>query len=443
MADFNLPAFEDALQEVPPVSIRFHPAKSFHPDWAGAWQQQKVRWHPHGHYLHERPSFTLDPAWHAGGYYVQEAASMFLYEAVRQAVDIKKRLRVLDMCAAPGGKSTLLAAMLSEDSLLVCNEVIRSRMAALRENMERWGCPNGAVSGEASEVWERMEHFFDVIVTDVPCSGEGMFRKLPTAVSEWSPSHVSFCAARQKKIVAPVVRALAPGGVLIYSTCTYNPQENEENVAWMTRSFDLETVELDIPSEWNIAGNGSTGYHFYPHRTRGEGFFIAVLRRKEDGRRAVHSVPTGFKHLRRLTAGQLPVVTPWLQRPEEFSFFQTVSGEVLALPAACTEDYLALDKVLAAKWFGLMVGQLKGNNFVPAHALALSLAVADVLPRMPLDRREALQFLRKEPLQKPDSLAQGWALATYKNLSLGWVKVLSDRINNYLPSDRRILMQST
>jgi NOL1/NOP2/fmu family ribosome biogenesis protein len=341
------------------------------------------------------------------------------------------------------GKSTLLAALLSADSLLVSNEVIRSRLSALRENMERWGYANGAIAGEEAEVWGRLPDFFDVIVTDVPCSGEGMFRKLSTAVSEWSPAHVRFCAARQKKILAPVVQALAPGGVLIYSTCTYNAQENEENVAWLTQDFGLEPVALDIPAAWGIVGSGTTGYHFYPHRTRGEGFFIAVLRKTGSAQPPARKVPAGFKNLRPLHAALVPLLTPWFREGQQFSFFQMLSGEILALPTVSVEDYLTLDKVLAAKWFGVVAGQIKGNSLAPAHALSLSLDLHEQMPVLPLSLQEALLFLRKETFPKPEQAPPGWTLATYRGLPLGWMKVLPDRLNNYLPADRRILMAAT
>ncbi|MEO6758980.1 MAG: RsmB/NOP family class I SAM-dependent RNA methyltransferase, partial [Saprospiraceae bacterium] len=224
------PNFAAALGTPAPVSIRLNPAKHLPEPLLPT--EAAVPWHPQGRYLAERPVFTLDPGFHAGGYYVQEASSMFLYEALRQTVDFSKKLNVLDLCAAPGGKSTLLADLVGPDSLLVANELIRSRVNSLRENLEKWGAPNVAVtSGEAGD-FAGLEGFFDLIVADAPCSGEGLFRKDPAAMGEWSPAAVELCSLRQQRILSEVLPALAPGGILVYSTCTYNTAENEAQVEW-------------------------------------------------------------------------------------------------------------------------------------------------------------------------------------------------------------------
>ena len=205
------PAFLAALQEPAPVSIRLNPAKPS-PSGLPLSTLAPVPWHPRGCYLPERPVFTLDPAFHAGAYYVQEASSMFLYAALRQTADFSRPLRALDLCAAPGGKSTLLADMLNPAGLLVANEVIRPRTAILRENLEKWGVPNLAVSGAEVEEYAALEDFFDVVVTDAPCSGEGLFRKDPDAVKEWSPASVELCWGRQRRILAAAVSDMSVHG---------------------------------------------------------------------------------------------------------------------------------------------------------------------------------------------------------------------------------------
>ncbi|MEZ4943700.1 MAG: RNA methyltransferase [Saprospiraceae bacterium] len=432
-------AFLSALREPAPVSIRENPAKKpagSDPLCAAA---SPVPWHPQGWYLPERPVFTLDPLLHAGAYYVQEASSMFLQEALRQALAPDAPLKVLDLCAAPGGKSTLLLAALP-GSLVVSNEVIRSRVSVLRENLERWGDPRTAVTSAEAEDFAPLADWFDVVVTDAPCSGEGLFRKDPDAVREWSPEQVLLCAARQKRILSGAVSALKPGGLLVYSTCTYNAAENEENAAWLCREFELDPVRLTLPAEWGIA-EGRFGYQFFPHRLRGEGFFISLFRKKAGAARNP-GASARFRSLQALPKKQIPELAPWFRSDATPAFFQTPAGEILAFPEALESDLRVLDKVLKNKWFGLYAGSFKGRDFIPGHALALSSWCSPTLPGVELSREQALRFLKKEIFDLPAGApGKGWALARYRGLNLGWLKVVPGRWNNYLPAERRIRME--
>lgn len=437
----EFPAFASALLETPPVSIRQNRIKRPSDEaWPYAATARPIPWHPDGIYLDQRPVFTLDPLFHAGAYYVQEASSMFLYEALWQTVDFSKQLNVLDLCAAPGGKSTLLASMLNPESLLVANEVIRQRCGPLRENMGKWGFPNTAVTSADAADFAALQTWFDVIAVDAPCSGEGLFRKDPDAIREWSPAQVELCAGRQKRIIADVLPALAPGGILVYSTCTYNRLEDEENVRWLCTDFDLEYLPLRVPPDWGIADTGA-GYRFLPHRLRGEGFFMAVFRKKA-GDRVKHHAPGRFKQIKPLGKKQVPLVETWLRPGAEMQFFETPGAEILALPAALETAYLCLDEVLKNKWFGTCAGSFKGTDFVPDHALALSTLVSPVLPGVEFNREQALRFLKKEVFDLPPGAPQkGWALARYAGLNLGWMKILPNRWNNYLPPENRIRME--
>lgn len=432
------PAFETALSALSPVSVRLHPLKcpSLPADIAGLQPGVQVPWHPLGYYLPERPVFTLDPRLHAGAYYVQEASSMFLYAALRQIVSAGTNLKILDLCAAPGGKSTLLSAFTGKDGLLVSNEYVRSRVGILRENLERWGLENVAVTSADAAAYAKMEGWFDVVAVDAPCSGEGLFRKDPDAVKEWSPQAVESCALRQKDILHGAVQALAPGGILLYSTCTYNRQENEENVRYLCEKYPLELVPLDIPAAWGIASN-TWGHHFYPHRLQGEGFFISVLRKKE-GPAVRHNLPSAFQHLKPLSKNQVPELYPWVSDAATLRFYKTPQEEIIALPAAQEPDFLLLDKVCNSKWFGVKLGAFKGRDFIPDHALALSTLRSPKLPLLDLQRNQAIQFLRKESLDLPENTPRGWVLAAFEGLPLGWMKVLPNRMNNYLPQERRI-----
>jgi 16S rRNA C967 or C1407 C5-methylase (RsmB/RsmF family)/NOL1/NOP2/fmu family ribosome biogenesis protein len=424
-----------ALAQTPPVSIRFNARKPVATDLE---LDGPVPWHPQGHYLPERPVFTLDPTFHAGAYYVQEASSMFLYEALRQTADFSKPLKVLDLCAAPGGKSTLLASMLDGKGLLVANETVRPRTNALRENLEKWGYANIAITSGEAEEFAALQGWFDVVVVDAPCSGEGLFRKDPDAVKEWSPDSVTMCAARQKRILESAVTCLAPGGILVFSTCTYNSEENAHNATWLAESFDLKPIALQLAENWGIQSAG-TGYQFFPHQLRGEGFYLAVFK-KEDGETSRWHLPSGFRSLSALPRALAPEASRWISDDAGLRFYQTNTGAVLALPERWEEAYLLLDKHLKIKWFGTPVGEFKGKDLIPDHALAMSLEAAPDLPVLDVSLEQALRFLKKETFDLPENTQTGWLMPRYKGVRLGWIKALPNRMNNYLPPERRIRM---
>ena len=442
--------FGVVLTQPTPVSIRLNPRKSGSNLPVNTTTLEPVPWCAEGFYLPERPSFTLDPLFQAGAYYVQEASSMLLQEAIKQTVNLNRSsrqypLRVLDLCAAPGGKSTLLASMLHPDSLLVCNEVIRSRVSVLRENLDKWGCPNVVVSNHDPEDMGNLAGFFDVVVVDAPCSGEGLFRKDPDAMQEWSEASVALCSARQKRILAAAAPLLDKDGILIYSTCTYNDTENAENVRYLTEN-GFRSRPLILPSDWNIverqAGDPETGdavgYQCYPHRVRGEGFFISVFQ-KTAFTAPVKLDARTFRTIRALRPRETASAAKWLQSPADFSFWEKPNGDVMALPKALEKTFLFLDSALRSKGFGLEMGQFKGQDFIPSHALALSTAVNKNLPALALSKEDALRYFKKENLVFNEPV-RGWLVAQYEGLNLGWVKGVGTRVNNYLPKDWRIRM---
>ena len=433
-ADF--PDFATALAQSTPVSIRINPRKAVY----ATTGLPQVPWCSEGFYLPERPSFTLDPLFQAGAYYVQEASSMLLNVALKQIVNLNRPLRVLDLCAAPGGKSTLLASALSPDSLLICNEVIRSRVSVLRENMDKWGYPNVAISNHDPEDMDKLAGFFDVVVVDAPCSGEGLFRKDPDAMQEWSEENVQLCSARQKRILAAAAPLLDEGGILIYSTCTYNDDENTENVQYLTEN-GFRNRPLDLPADWNVVEKktgDAVGYQCYPYRVRGEGFFISVFQ-KTSFTASVKLDARTFRSIRALRPRETASVSKWLQNPGEFSFWEKPNGDVMALPKSLEKTFLFLDSAIHNKGFGLEMGQFKGQDFIPSHALALSTAINQSLPAIALSKEDALRYFKKENLVF-DEPVRGWLLAQYKGLNLGWVKGVGNRVNNYLPKDWRIRM---
>jgi 16S rRNA C967 or C1407 C5-methylase (RsmB/RsmF family)/NOL1/NOP2/fmu family ribosome biogenesis protein len=436
------PAFTEALGMPAPVSIRLNPRKPGF-DVVGL---DPVPWCAEGVYLPERPVFTLDPLFQAGGYYVQEASSMLLAEAMRQTVEQRRPyagqppLRVLDLCAAPGGKSTLMASALPPDSLLVCNEVIRSRVPVLRENVEKWGYANIAVANHDPADFAPLAGFFDLVAVDAPCSGEGLFRKNPKATGEWSPEHVQLCAARQKRILSAAAPLVAHRGWLIYSTCTYNDSENLDNVRFLTQN-GFENVPLNVPEQWGLAvreTEGCVGYQCFPHRVRGEGFFISVFRKKSGETEPVSRV-WGFRSAKPVHNRQLAPLRTYLREPDRFSYWQKPNDQIIAVPLALEKDLVLLDSVLKNKGFGIVMGTFKGQDFLPDHALALNTELSPNVPGLDLSREDALRFFKKEPLSLAN-VPKGWLLARYEGLALGWLKGLGNRVNNYLPNDWRIRM---
>ncbi len=406
-----------ALAGEPAVSVRVNPFKMSLQalrDHFGPLAGDPVPWAPEeGLYLQERPVFTLDPLFHAGAYYVQEASSMYVGALFDRAAALAEAsgsesgrvsgLRVLDLCAAPGGKTTQLLSHLDGLSVLVANEVVPARATVLAENVARWGCSNVAVTQSDPSAFTALRGFFDIVVTDVPCSGEGMFRKDERAVAEWSPDTVKLCAARQRRILADVWPALAPGGCLIYSTCTFNRLEDEDNVDWICRELGADCLEMR---------------HFYPGEDRGEGFFAALLRKSGAG-----------------------------PRPRPQNEYQLVEVHSMAMLKQMSQSLAVVlpqfEKHLRIIASGTAAATRKGRDLVPAADYALA------VERMPIEglsygtveisREDALHFLSRDPLVLPDA-PRGYQLLTHKTLGLGFVKNLGTRTNSLLPLSRRIRM---
>ena len=415
--------FAEALQQPAPVSIRYNRHKN--PALPDA---ESVAWCAMGKYLAQRPVFTLDPLLHAGAYYVQEASSMFLEQA---AVLWRGQtgLRFLDLCAAPGGKSTHLADLMPGGSLLVSNEVIRSRTGALVENLAKWGNPNTVVTHNDPEDFASLPGFFDVMLVDAPCSGEGLFRKDPAAMEEWSEAHVKLCAERQRRIVSDAWNALKEEGLLLYSTCTYNREENENNIRWITQHLDAEVVHIPLQAAWNVTSS-ECGYRFFPHKTKGEGFFISLLRKRQRTPIAKqYGRPPKFNMLKRPPA--------WLA--SDFTFVHE-DGAVQALPSSFVQDIALLKQHLHVLQAGVRVGEVKGADIIPSAPLALSMALRrEAFSSEEVDRDTALRFLRRDTIMFTQQ-TRGFVLICYKNFPLGFVKNLGTRSNNLYPPGWRIRM---
>lgn len=427
--------FLEALDDECITSARINRRKIIDIPFTGA--TTGIPWCSTGYYLPQRPVFTLDPLFHSGVYYVQEASSMFLEQILCQTTDLSKPLKVLDLCAAPGGKSTHIASLLSDESLLVSNEVIRPRAKTLAENMIKWGVPNVIVTNNDPADFKRLQGMFDIIFIDAPCSGEGMFRKAPESINEWSPDNVAICASRQRRIIADVWDSLSPDGILVFSTCTYNRMENEDNTAWIIEQFGASPIEIDISKFEGItpATNGA-GYHFYPHKTKGEGFFIAPFR-KNDG-----SKPNYGKNKKTLLSKAHSSISKelsgWLLDFRKFGYWE-FAEKVLAFPEVLTPELFAIVDKLTVITAGTTLCEIKAKNLVPTHNLSIS----NILNRTAfateeLELQQALQFLKKEDV-RPLSESQ-YVIPTYKNIPLGFLKKAGNRYNNMFPKEWRIKM---
>lgn len=425
--------FQDSLQESSPVSIRTHPVKKNQ-----ITTESSVPWCRFGKYLPSRPVFTHDPFFHAGAYYVQEASSMFIEQALMQWVNLDQSLKILDLCAAPGGKSTHILSLINRDSLLVANDTIRARANILSENIQKWGYPNAVVTNNDPADFTKLSGFFDVIVVDAPCSGEGLFRKDPEAMKEWSPANVALCANRQKRILADVWEALGENGILLYSTCTYNKLENEENLNWLQQNHAVEFLKIQADPSWGVEEvleGKVVGYRFFPHKVRGEGFFLSAIRKAE----ATESTNVRRISIATPSASVQERLQQWIRNPAGNKFYQ-FNDLLFYTPASLAPEFEFLLQPLKIIYAGTNVASIKHDKLIPEHALALSVEInREHFPALEVSEADALKFLRKESIQVPGAKT-GFALVTFEDVPLGWANILSNRINNMYPAQWRIRM---
>lgn len=432
-------AFFQALQSEVPVSIRLNPdkLKTPHTPFLSPLAGQQVEWCKEAYYLKERPIFTLDPCFHGGGYYVQEASSMFLSHILKQ-IKPAGNIRALDLCAAPGGKSTLLASHLSHESLLVSNEVIRSRASILKENIIKWGHDNIIVTNSDPSEFSGLKGIFDLILVDAPCSGEGMFRKDAKAIDEWSEENIRLCSERQKRILTDIWDALKPEGYLIYSTCTYNPDENEHILKWMTEQFAAESVKIEHSFNTITPTDSQTyGYHFYPHKTIGEGLFIGVIQKKEGKENSFN------KSKKQNSPKPIPIpneISGLIYPTTELTTY-SIENTIGLIPVAHRDFIDLLESRIRIIYKGCEAVELNNKKikFLPPLALYNGLN-KDRCCRCDTDLHTALTFLKKEDIPVTAKTGE-WVLISYQGIGLGWGKSLGNRLNNYYPKEWRIRMK--
>ena len=427
-----------ALDSVSPVAVRLNPAKCGE---EGVWSNgEAIAWSKNGRKLKERPSFTLDTAFHAGAYYVQEAASQFIDYII--AGEELQGKRVLDMCSAPGGKTTIYSTTVGEEGLVVANEYVRSRANVLADNVRKWGMGNVLVTNNAPEHIAQFEGWFDMVAVDAPCSGEGMFRKEEVAREDWSEEAVKMCAARQLSIVREAWQSLRDGGLFIYSTCTFNEDEDEG----LLRAFIEEAGDVFEPSQsveiddaWGIV-KGEVGafqtFRFFPHKTDSEGLFVAIARKAEP---TTQRTPKARKRvMQEVDKNSRKELAKWLQQSDNYTFAM-VADTIYAYPSVQFKAVQALSEGLTAIYSGVAMGQIFKGKLKPDWALSqyigferTAVAVEEV------DEERALDYLRKRDIAVGD-MAEGINLITHKGRALGFAKRVGARCNNLYPNSLKIM----
>jgi 16S rRNA C967 or C1407 C5-methylase (RsmB/RsmF family)/NOL1/NOP2/fmu family ribosome biogenesis protein len=412
----------------------------------------KVPWASDAYYLSSRPFFTMDPLFHAGTYYVQEASGMFVSFALKHIADLSQKLKVLDLCAAPGGKSTLIQSLISPESLLLSNEVIKTRVPVLTQNMTKWGRANSIVSNNDPSHFKRIPDFFDIILIDAPCSGSGLYRKVPEAASSWSIELVKLCSQRQQRILSDAWDCLKEDGFLIYSTCSYSKEENEDMLDFLFSQYSCNSITLNPEPLWNIVEIKSDlaaafGYRFYPDKLPGEGFFLAVIQKKQT---------TSFQKSNHHVVGKPPrtdqtyksdkrpgaisksaemQIREWVQ-PDVLKYV-SIEDSIHALMPDLVSDFELLKNNLYLKKAGIRIGKAGEREWIPDHELALANLLRHDSPSLHVSKSDALGFLRGNPFDTQLE-AKGWHTVCFQGQRLGWVKLLDKRMNNYYPKAWRI-----
>jgi len=429
----DIDQLNEAHQLPPVVSVRLNPIK---PSKAFA-DATPVPWCTQGRYLDQRPSFTADPLLHAGCYYVQEASSMFLEHALRQMVDFTQCLMALDLCAAPGGKSTLLSSLLNEQSLLLSNEVIPSRVSMLTENLTKWGQLNTWVCSNDPKQFAPINNLFDIVLIDAPCSGSGLFRKMPDFIHDWDMDHVHLCSQRQQRIVHDIFPSVKEEGIMVYMTCSFCEEENEQMVDIILQEFDVDSCAIDIPAEWGIVETISQvkqgyGYRFFPHLLNGEGFFLACFKKRTSGEKPNKIDPNRS----RKNKTDLTSLQSFVDTANKVGLLQNDHLMMIEEAHAEYAEYFAQHLKVVKK--GILCGKVIRGELIPEHELAMYAHLRRDIPAVDVNLEQAVRYLQREPIEI-DCPAKGWFLLRYEGQSLGWIKNLGNRINNYYPSHYRIL----
>ncbi len=429
---FNEEAFIKAHEKLAPTSVRINPFKKTQLSFEFS---AKVPWANDAYYLKERPIFTADPLFHAGCYYVQEASSMFLENALKQVVDFEKEIFALDLCAAPGGKSTILSSLLNEKSVLVANEIVKNRADVLAYNLAKWGNCNHVITNNETSSFSNIKGVFDVVVVDAPCSGSGLFRKQDDAPDEWSLYAVEQCSIRQRKILEDILPVLSENGHLVYSTCSYSGSENEEIVKWLVSEHGLEVIPIKIEKEWGIEDTGF-GYRFYPYNLEGEGFFCCVLRSSGNG----HPNLTKKNSFKEVPKTEKAIISEFVDL-KECHHMMLHNEEYKLMNNNCLSLINSMKNDLYFKSVGTPIGEIKHEELIPHHFLSLSNHLRTLVDSIELNEEQSIKYLKKESFLLPEA-SKGLKRFTNLGFGIGWGKNLGSRINNYLPQHFQIFNKS-
>ncbi|MDE6416672.1 MAG: RNA methyltransferase RsmF [Duncaniella sp.] len=444
LGDEAAPLLDSLRDGEPGRSVRLNPAKPSALAPAG----EAVEWCDGGVRLAaDAPSVTLDPLFHAGAYYAQDASSMIVKTVVKHIAGADPLVAV-DACAAPGGKTTATIDALPAGSLMIANEIVPARCAILRENLLKWGYPATIVTRGDTATLARMGETADLVIADVPCSGEGMMRKDADAVAQWNPRLVEECARLQREIVDNLWNLLRPGGTMIYSTCTFNRHENEENVAYIVDELGGEPIAVPGLPDCIAPGIDTPYpcYRFMPHRLRGEGLFVAVIRKPgHSSPLGDDSVPAGKRkdsrnrrHDTGRSSAARDIAASLVDRPESFGIIET-SDAITLFPEKWMPLLKRVERCTTVVQAGITAATIKGRDVIPHHSLAMSTAMnREAFPEVALSLDDARDFLRRNTLTLPPDTPRGYVTVTYGGLPLGFMKHLGNRSNNLYPADYRI-----
>ena len=435
-ADILLPA----LNGEPDTSVRENRRKkTAEPLYEG---MTPVSWCASGHYIDRRPQFTFNPLLHAGTFYVQDASSM-VYESIVASLAGETPVKAADLCAAPGGKTTAILNALPDGSVMLANEFVASRAKILKENLCKYGYPETVITNTDVARLNTLRGYFDIVAVDAPCSGEGMMRKEEAARSQWSEGLVRQCSTLQREILESAADLVAPGGYLIYSTCTFNTTEDEENAAWIADSLGLEPVDTGLAGKYGIQKEVEWTVpclRFMPGFIKGEGLFVAVFRKNADesGATRRRHCKNARKNDRKGPKTDLHIIetaNSWIDgqfeiRPHE--------GRLLALTPGTAELLDSIPSGVRIVSAGIEIGEIKGKDLIPSHQLAMSTALAHPFPEIELNEQEAIRYLSRDAINLPESTPKGYVTVTYKGHPLGFLKNHGNRSNSLYPQDYRI-----
>jgi len=437
VCDINIQDFIQSHNQPSVTSLRYNPFKKNNQHLLG----EKISWAQDAYRLNNRIEFIKDPFFHAGCYYVQEASSMFLEEVIKQHISIDKQLKVLDLCASPGGKSTLINSLINDESILVSNEVIKSRVPSLLENMTKWGTCNHVVTSNDPSDFKKLPEYFDVIVVDAPCSGSGLFRKQPHIISKWNNELVQHCKLRQQRILDDAIDSLKPGGFLIYATCSFSSEENEGIVDYLIQNHKMLAQAVKLNQEWKICETktnlGGKGYRFFPHLTNSEGFFISILQKDNSGYSQKDFKQKKVLKHKEIKGKEVNTLRGFLKDDTQIEFLFE-NNKYFILNKFILYELTVLCKLNVCKK-GTLAGSFKSDDFIPDHELAHSKFLNKELNSIQLNLNEALNYLKKMEIKPMQNSHLGFCVVNYYGNSLGWAKNIGNRINNYLPKDWRIL----